>query len=672
MPATAVFPENYCVCVGEDGAPREIGRSGAAVTYKAMGYQSGQPVALQLIPLATVSEAGRGQFELKARGVSKLKHPNIARVYDVRAEDDHLVFASEYLQGETAEQWVVAHGPMPPAAAVRIGLQVVSALAEAAFHSLSHRAIQPSNLMIVSGAAPDGDWPFVKLLNFGLAGLKLYSEGTNEVAPPMGAAFASPEQIETGKVDFRSEIFSLGATICFLLTGAVPTAGRARRSGEGERVLPPGTRIPRSLRKLLRRMLRIDPAERPRDPLLLTDELRHCLQKVERRRAFTRAAPLPVELEAPPVPRSGNGWLGPILTAATVLLLLGALAVVLLPGQVRWWTHRDRSLESIGVPIGVPENPPAVAQNSTSPSTAANAENSSTGPAAASAEKHPGPIEQLLAETASSPPPALTAAPEGSTSPAVAQNSPVAEATVTPAAEIAYASPAPAKVTAEQSPTAAIAQTSPAENAAQPPPAPSENSAENTPPLIAQESATPTPAESRAQSEVVVNNRMAEPPPPAEAPPPETVAQQPAVAQEQASPQQTEENEREPAGSENVAASPSPPPKVTGRAQTASTAAKPSRDNPIASRRAARAVRQRVLPPMRVGTEQAQFVRTTEEGKWVLRLPSGERVVTPPLPRTNVSDAPVISHRKVRKVQVPPRALPADDGPPVVVLPPQD
>src|SRR5437868_5114503 len=104
MKATAI-PENYCVCVGDDGAPREIGRSGTAVTYKAMTYQSGRPVALQLIPLATVSETGRAQFEIKVRALRKLKHPNIARVFDVREEEEHLVFASEFLKGETAERW---------------------------------------------------------------------------------------------------------------------------------------------------------------------------------------------------------------------------------------------------------------------------------------------------------------------------------------------------------------------------------------------------------------------------------------------------------------------------------------------------------------------------------------------------------------------------------------
>jgi hypothetical protein len=71
------------------------------------------------------------------------------------------------------------------------------------------------------------------------------------------------------------------------------------------------------------------------------------------------------------------------------------------------------------------------------------------------------------------------------------------------------------------------------------------------------------------------------------------------------------------------------------------------------------------LPPLRVGSEYARFVGTTPNGKWLLRLPSGETVVTPPLP--NVDDAPVISHRRVRRVA---RPIPLEDEPPVVVLPP--
>ena len=74
----------------------------------------------------------------------------------------------------------------------------------------------------------------------------------------------------------------------------------------------------------------------------------------------------------------------------------------------------------------------------------------------------------------------------------------------------------------------------------------------------------------------------------------------------------------------------------------------------------------RPLPPLRVGSESAKVVGTTPNGNWVLRLPSGETIVTPPVP--NIEDAPVISHRRVRRVL---RPIPLDDDAPVIVLPPQ-
>src|SRR5205823_5773666 len=73
----------------------------------------------------------------------------------------------------------------------------------------------------------------------------------------------------------------------------------------------------------------------------------------------------------------------------------------------------------------------------------------------------------------------------------------------------------------------------------------------------------------------------------------------------------------------------------------------------------------RPLPPLRVGSESARVVGTTPNGNWVLRLPSGETIVTPPVP--NIEDAPVISHRRVRRVL---RPIPLGDEPPVIVLPP--
>jgi serine/threonine protein kinase len=86
-----MLSENYSVCLNDDGSPREIGRNGPVVTYKAIGYDSGRTVAMQLIPLASLSEGERVRFEESAQAARKLDHDNIARVFDTGAEDDHLV-----------------------------------------------------------------------------------------------------------------------------------------------------------------------------------------------------------------------------------------------------------------------------------------------------------------------------------------------------------------------------------------------------------------------------------------------------------------------------------------------------------------------------------------------------------------------------------------------------
>src|SRR5438270_2974032 len=384
------FSKHYCVCIREDGTQRELARLGSVVTYKAIDYRSGHPVALQVIPLTSVDQAAREQFEEQARAAQTLDHINIAKVFDVRVEDEHIVFITEYLQGETVEAWIVAHGTMAPDAVVRIGLQVVSALAAAMFHGLTHRAIQPSNLMIVPGTNPEGEWPFVKLLNFGLAGLKLYSEENEprELIAAIAPQFASPEQLEHRTVDFRSEIFSLGATMCFLLTGAVPLAGIPNQNGVAERELPSVGKIARAVRKVLRLMLRHNPEERPQDPVVFAEELRKCLQKVESRHG-ARHFEVPLAAELPPKverPRSRSLAIG--LALAALLLALGAATAVLIPTRLQSLLHRQRDPSTIGVPVGVPDSMPPPASEQTPPAIRA-AQHATTVPPAVASTNQP-------------------------------------------------------------------------------------------------------------------------------------------------------------------------------------------------------------------------------------------------------------------------------------------
>lgn len=386
-----IFFDHYRICENPGGSPQELGRSGAAIIYKATDARSSQPVALQLIPLASIEPATREQFEQRARLAQQLDHVNIARVLEVGTESDFLVLVSEFVEGETTEAWVVANGPMPAEAALRIGLEVVRALEAAAFFSLTHRALQPSNIMIVPGTAPDGAWPFVKLLNFGLASTESHASETPGamLAPASVPQFASPEQLRNEPLDFRSEVYSLAATMCFLVTGAAPlpntTDGRLRR-------FPELRRLPRSLRNLLSAMLSQKPEHRPQDPVALENEMRNCLTALEQRQLLRRKFGIPTiaalsrtSARARPVAQVLRG----AIAFALLLLIAAGVTAAFFPRLL----HFNRSAEDIGVPIGVPEpqSSGALAQNSAprgaSPSTIApTAAPSNESAAAASAE----------------------------------------------------------------------------------------------------------------------------------------------------------------------------------------------------------------------------------------------------------------------------------------------
>ena len=589
-----MFSENYSVCLNDDGSPREIARSGPIVTYKAIGYQSGRVVAMQLIPLASIDEAERVRFEENARAGQKLDNTNLARVFDVGVEHDHLAFVSEYLEGETADAWVRAHGPMPADAVLRIGLQAMKVIAEATTHSLTHRSIQPANLMILPGAAFDGGWPRVKLLNFGLGGLKVQSDESEmyELAPSLPPEFSSPEQLQNNPVDFRSDIFSLGATMWFLLTGSAPSA--LPTTDAGRRLSAPTGAVPRFVRNLVSQMVRMNPGERPQDPAAFAEKIHACLQKAERQTAFTRSfAPAAIST----IPTREKKRIAPALALAAAIAVLASLGVF-------YFARSQRESKPLGVIIGVPETAEA-----------------SSLPLLASVS--PSPVIKPAAEQ-----PGL-----------VAQQSPT---------EAASASPPPVTDHAAEEP-GVIAQQSPPQAAA---PGPTVDNISSSP-------------------QVAAKDRMAELPVPAEGP--SETSQAPVSAGSPAAEKNESGPPDLPIGTELAAkdssattSSGDEPSKSPGHVATAGKRNDSNASKTKARRqRLAKSFAQGPLPPLRVGSEYARFVGTTSNGKWLLRLPSGETIVTPPVP--NVDDAPVISHRRVRRVA---RPVPLEDEPPVMVLPP--
>src|SRR5438067_2414940 len=379
-----MFSENYSVCLNDDGSARALERHGPVVTYKAIGYDSGRAVAMQLIPLTSIDEVDRVRFEESARAAQKLDDSNIAGVFDVGIEDDHLAFVTEYLEGETAEAWIDENGPMPADAVLRIGLQVMNALTAAANHSLTDRSIQPANLMILPGVASDGGWPRVKLLNFGLAGLKVHSDksGTQELMPSMPPEFSSPEQRENKPVDFRSDIFSLGAAMWFLMTGSAPSALPTTESSP--RLLAPAGAVPRFVRNLVSQMLRTNPEERPQNPAAFAEKIHACLQKAERQTAFTRSFGPPLAI--PTIPTREKKRIAPALALAAAIAVLASIGAF-------YFVRSQRESKPLGVLIGVPETVEA-----------------SSLPAAASSP--PSPPSPLPVAASSPPSPIINQTPE--------------------------------------------------------------------------------------------------------------------------------------------------------------------------------------------------------------------------------------------------------------------
>ena len=352
------YLEHYRICTGEAG--HEVSRTGAAINYKAVDTRTHDPVRLQLIPLATIDPEKLTLLKERAETAEKLDHVNIAKTFAVGVDHDYFVIVSEHIEGETVDSWIVENGPMAADAALRVGLQVVRALGAAAYFNLTHRAIQPSNLMIAPGESPDGGWPFVKLLNFGLAGLELHSDSAEaqELAPSISPQFASPEQRANGEIDFRSEMYSLGATMCFLLTGAAPLAVSGMKARFRLRRLPEIRRAPKPLRNLLVYLLREDPNNRPQDPVLLETEMRDCLSKIEKRQALGRKLGISLAAVVPRKLKESKRQMNPAAQvlggfAAVVILLLAAAsgAEYFFPGKIPF-LHRS---DQVGVQIGVPD-----------------------------------------------------------------------------------------------------------------------------------------------------------------------------------------------------------------------------------------------------------------------------------------------------------------------------
>lgn len=263
-----------------------LGAGGMGKVFRARDTRLGRDVAIKILPdeLAADPER-RHRFELEAKLVSRLNHPNICTLYDVGIQGRLYYLVMECIEGTTLQNRL-ERGALPLDQVLKYGVQIAEALGLAHRNGVIHRDVKPGNIMLTSGGA--------KLLDFGVA--KPEAKAADDTAITQSEdvttttrrgevlgtyPYMSPEQVEGKKLDGRSDLFSLGAVLYEMVTGKRAFQGRTQLSvisaileKEPEPIAQWKPLTPESLDHAIRRCLAKDPEERWQTGRDLAEELK--------------------------------------------------------------------------------------------------------------------------------------------------------------------------------------------------------------------------------------------------------------------------------------------------------------------------------------------------------------------------------------------------------------
>jgi serine/threonine protein kinase len=262
----------------------KLGSGAMGTVYLASHAMLRRPTAIKLVRREKVDEATLARFEREVQLTATLTHPNIVTVYDYgRTSAGMFYYVMEYLGGADLRVIVERHGAMPAARCLRILVQTADALAEAHKQGLIHRDVKPANVILVNGWEPD----LVKVVDFGLVKQLAAPSSSGSLPPESSApvhavpgdaditgtpAYMSPESIDTpGKVDGRSDVYSVGCLAYYLMTGKEVFPAKSWVDVWAHHLqtppVPPsahgGVDVPRPLEELVLACLAKSPTDRP-------------------------------------------------------------------------------------------------------------------------------------------------------------------------------------------------------------------------------------------------------------------------------------------------------------------------------------------------------------------------------------------------------------------------
>ena len=316
-----------------------LGEGGMGVVYKAFDEELGRNVALKFLPPHIGRDTGASQrFLREARAASALDHVHIGAIYGIEQDAGGRQFlVMAYYDGENLASLLNRHGgPLETGRALRIAAQIALGLKEAHARGVVHRDIKPSNILITRQGV-------VKIVDFGLAWMPGAEQLTQEGARLGTPAYMSPEQAMGLPADERSDLWSLGAVLCEMLTGERPFDGGSvpatlyRVVHEQPRPLDG---VPPQLRPLVDKALRKSPEER----FGSAGEFLEALERI--------AAGAEPSAPAPPKPRATPSRLARLPGRRALVVAGAVLALVAAPA---WIWHRSRSAPrpvQAGLPSG--------------------------------------------------------------------------------------------------------------------------------------------------------------------------------------------------------------------------------------------------------------------------------------------------------------------------------
>jgi len=280
----------------------EIGRGGMGQVFKAEHAMMGRIVAVKVLPRSKATPESEAAFRREMRMLGRLDHENLVRAFDAGYDAMVYYLVTEFVPGLDLKRQVQKHGPLDEVHAASVIAQAARGLAYAHEQGLVHRDVKPGNLLVM----PDGR---VKVLDLGLAGSQLEEESARLGRVVGTMDYIAPEQIRMpDDVGPSADIYALGCTLYYAVTGQVPFPGGTRREKMQRQLSSPPAPVRDLAPRLNPDFCRVIEGMMAKSP---ADRVKSAADVVERLRPWTPPAPLPMPRRGDPKRDGPGGAAGP-------------------------------------------------------------------------------------------------------------------------------------------------------------------------------------------------------------------------------------------------------------------------------------------------------------------------------------------------------------------------